>query len=177
MNTDRSKPSSAGSSNGAASSPAWHPQAVARPQKGTSAQVERALSDVRNKVYPRSVSGIYARWRVIMVFVTQIIFYGLPWLQWEGRQAVLFDLGARKFYLFGMVLWPQDVIYLSVLLVISAFGLFLFTAMAGRLFCGYACPRTVYTELYMWVERRIQGDRLARIRLDEQPWNARKLGL
>jgi len=150
---------------------------VARPQKGTSPYVEKALADVRNKVYPRSVSGIYARWRIIMVFVTQIIFYGLPWLQWHGRQAVLFDLGARKFYIFGMVLWPQDVVYLAVLLVLSAFALFLFTAMAGRLFCGYACPQTVYTEIFMWVERKIEGDRLARIRLDEQPWSAHKLGL
>ncbi len=142
---------------------------------GASPHVERALADVRSKIYPRSVSGNYARIRVAMVFLTQLIFYGLPWLQWNGRQAVLFDLGARKFYLFGMVLWPQDVIYLAVLLVLSAFALFLFTAMAGRLFCGYACPQTVYTEIFMWVEAKIEGDRLARIRLDEQPWNARKL--
>jgi cytochrome c oxidase accessory protein FixG len=110
-----------------------------------------------------------------MVFVTQAIFYGLPWLQWNGRQAVLFDLAARKFYIFGMVLWPQDVIYLAVLLVLSALALFLFTAMAGRLFCGYACPQTVYTEIFMWVERKIEGDRLKRIRLDEAPWTWRKL--
>lgn len=160
----------------AEAAPAWQPPRVSK-AGGTSPQVERALSEVRAKIYPRSVSGIYARWRVIMVFVTQLIFYGLPWLQWNGRQAVLFDLAARKFYLFGMVLWPQDVIYLAVLLVISAFALFLFTAMAGRLFCGYACPQTVYTEIFMWVERRIEGDRLARIRLDEQPWNARKIRL
>jgi len=144
---------------------------------GTSPQVEHALLDLRGKVYPRSVSGTFARWRVVMVFVTQLIFYGLPWLQWQGRQAVLFDLGARKFYLFGAVLWPQDVIYLAVLLVLSALALFLFTAVAGRLFCGYACPQTVYTEIFMWVERKIEGNRLARIRLDAQPWDARKLGI
>jgi cytochrome c oxidase accessory protein FixG len=90
---------------------------------------------------------------------------------------VLFDLAARKFYIFGMVLWPQDVIYLAVLLVLSALSLFLFTAMAGRLFCGYACPQTVYTEIFMWIEKRVEGDRFARIRLDEQPWNARKVRL
>ncbi len=157
--------------------PAWQPPRVRKAGGGTSPQVEKALSEVRSKIYPRSVTGIYARWRIIMVFVTQLIFYGLPWLQWNGRQAVLFDLAARKFYIFGMVLWPQDVIYLAVLLVISAFALFLFTAMAGRLFCGYACPQTVYTEIFMWVERRIEGDRLARIRLDEQPWNSRKIRL
>jgi cytochrome c oxidase accessory protein FixG len=160
-----------------AAAPAWQPPRVSKVGGGASPQVEKALSDVRSKIYPRSVSGIFARWRIAMVFVTQLIFYGLPWLQWNGRQAVLFDLGARKFYIFGMVLWPQDVIYLAVLLVVSAFALFLFTAMAGRLFCGYACPQTVYTEIFMWVERRIEGDRLARIRLDEQPWTWRKVRL
>lgn len=164
-----------GSKGDAAAAPAWRPPRVEKVTKGSSPHVEKALADVRSKIYPRSVTGIFARWRIIMVFVTQLIFYGLPWLQWNGRQAVLFDLGARKFYIFGMVLWPQDVIYLTVLLVLSAFALFLFTAMAGRLFCGYACPQTVYTEIFMWVERRIEGDRLARIRLDEAPWSWRKL--
>ncbi|RTZ41031.1 cytochrome c oxidase accessory protein CcoG [Candidimonas sp. SYP-B2681] len=157
--------------------PAWQPPRVSRVSGGSSPQVEKALADVRRKIYPRSVSGIFARWRIAMVFVTQLVFYGLPWLQWNGRQAVLFDLAARKFYIFGMVLWPQDVIYLAVLLVLSAFALFLFTAMAGRLFCGYACPQTVYTEIFMWVERRVEGDRLARIRLDEQPWSWHKFRL
>ena len=87
------------------------------------------------------------------------MFYGLPWLQWNGRQAVLFDLAARKFYIFGLVFWPQDVIYLTVLLIIAALSLFLFTAVAGRLWCGYACPQTVYTEIFMWIERKIEGDR------------------
>ncbi|MFT0533481.1 cytochrome c oxidase accessory protein CcoG [Castellaniella hirudinis] len=159
--------------------PAWKP--VRRIRKGSgggaSPQVEKALAEVRSKIYPRSAQGHFARIRVLMVLLTQAVFYGLPWIQWHDRQAVLFDLAARKFYLFGMVLWPQDVIYLAVLLVLSAFALFLFTAMAGRLFCGYACPQTVYTELFMWIEKRVEGDRLARIRLDEQPWNRRKLRL
>lgn len=158
--------------------PAWQPpQLETARRKGASPQVEMALADVRRKIYPRAVSGLFARWRLIMVLLTQLVFYGLPWLQWNDRQAVLFDLGARKFYIFGMVLWPQDVVYLAVLLVLSALSLFLFTAIAGRLFCGYACPQTVYTEIFMWVERKIEGDRLARIRLDEQPWNFRKLRL
>ncbi|MFY3334881.1 4Fe-4S binding protein, partial [Achromobacter xylosoxidans] len=139
--------------------------------------LEQTLAGVRSKIYPRSVSGIFARWRIAFVFLTQLIFYGLPWLQWNGRQAVLFDLGARKFYLFGLVLWPQDVVYLAVLLVISALALFLFTAVAGRLFCGYACPQTVYTEIFMWIERKVEGDRVARIRLDESPWTWRKARL
>jgi len=135
---------------------------------------EHIVADLRRKVYARSVTGRYARWRVALVVLTQAFFYGLPWLNWNGRQAVLFDLGVRKFYIFGMVLWPQDIIYLTVLLVISALSLFLFTAVAGRLFCGYACPQTVYTEIFMWIERRVEGDRLARIRLDESPWTLRK---
>lgn len=163
---------------GANQAPPWKPRVVARKTNGgQSPHVNQAIDEVRRKIYPRSVSGVFARWRIVMVFITQIIFYGLPWLQWGGRQAVLFDLGARKFYIFGMVLWPQDVVYLAVLLVISALGLFLFTAMAGRLFCGYACPQTVYTEIFMWVERKIEGDRLARMRLDQQPLNWRKLRL
>lgn len=157
--------------------PAWQPPQVSRVHGGSSPQVEKALVDVRRKIHPRSVSGIFARWRVFMVFATQLIFYGLPWVTWNGRQAVLFDLAARKFYIFGVVFWPQDIIYLAVLLVVSAFALFLFTAMAGRLFCGYACPQTVYTEIFMWVERQIEGDRLARIRLDEQPWSWNKIRL
>lgn len=155
--------------------PKWQPPRHSKGAGGTSPQVEKALVDVRKKIYPRSVTGVFARWRVWMVYFTQIIFYGLPWIEWHGRQAVLFDLLERKFYIFGMILWPQDVIYLTVLLLISAFSLFLFTAMAGRLFCGYACPQTVYTEIFMWVERKVEGDRLARIRLDEQPWTPKKL--
>jgi cytochrome c oxidase accessory protein FixG len=137
--------------------------------------VEQTLVDIRQKIYARSVLGWFARWRIALVVLTQALFYGLPWVNWNDRQAVLFDLGARKFYIFGMVLWPQDVIYLTLLLIISALGLFLFTAVAGRLFCGYACPQTVYTEIFMWIERRIEGDRIARIRLDESPLSLHKV--
>ena len=138
--------------------------------------VELSLYEVRRKIYPRSVSGVFAKWRVVLILATQILFYGLPWVQWNDRQAVLFDLVSRKFYIFGLVLWPQDIIYLTLLLILSALALFLFTAVAGRLFCGYACPQTVYTEIFMWIERKIEGDRFARIRLDGQewPWNLTK---
>ena len=144
---------------------------------GSQKTIELSLYEVRNKIYARSVKGIFAKWRIILVLLTQILFYGLPWLQWNDRQAVLFDLVSRKFYIFGLVLWPQDIIYLTLLLILSALALFLFTAVAGRLFCGYACPQTVYTEIFMWVERKIEGDRFARIRLDgeEWPWSLRKL--
>ncbi len=104
-----------------------------------------------------------------MVFLTQLVFYGIPWLEWGQRQAVLFDLGARRFYVFGLVLYPQDFIYLTGILVISALSLFLFTAVAGRLWCGYACPQTVYTEIFLWIEKKVEGDRSARMRRDAQP--------
>ena len=124
------------------------------------------LYQAKNKVYPRAIDGVFNRWRWVLVFLTQLVFYGLPWLQWGERQMVLFDLGARRFYLFGWVLYPQDFIYLTGLLIISALSLFLFTAVAGRLWCGFACPQTVYTEIFLWIERMVEGDRGARIRLD-----------
>ncbi len=129
------------------------------------------------KVYPRSISGIFSRWRWFFVLLTQVVFYGLCWLPWNGRQAVLFDLEARRFYLFDLVLWPQDTIYLALLLVLSAFALFLFTTVAGRLWCGYSCPQTVYTEMFLWLEKLIEGDRPRRIKLDAAPWSARKLAI
>ena len=134
-----------------------------------------SIYQAHRKIYPRAVTGLFARLRWAAVIFTQLIFYGLPWLSWNGRQAVLFDLGARKFYLFGVVLWPQDFIYLAGLLVVAALSLFFFTAVAGRLWCGYACPQTVYTELFMWIERRVEGDRTARMKLDTAPMSAAKL--
>ena len=139
--------------------------------------VEQSLYEVRKEIYMRAVSGWFAGWRWALVLLTQLIYYGAPWLTWNGRQAVLFDLAARKFYIFGIVFWPQDFIYLTGLLVISALALFLFTAIAGRLWCGYACPQTVYTEIFMWIERKVEGDRPARMRLDREPMSARKFGL
>ncbi|MCB2005077.1 MAG: cytochrome c oxidase accessory protein CcoG [Rhodoferax sp.] len=125
-----------------------------------------SLYEAHKKIYPRSVSGLFSNWRWAMVWLTQLVFYGLPWLDWGQRQAVLFDLGARRFYIFNLVLYPQDFIYLTGLLVISALSLFLFTAVAGRLWCGYACPQTVYTEIFLWIEKKFEGDRSARMRRD-----------
>jgi len=134
-----------------------------------------SLYIAHQKIYPRSVTGIFAKWRWVMVVITQLVFYGLPWFDWGQRQAVLFDLGARRFYIFGIVLYPQDFIYLTALLVISALSLFLFTAIAGRLWCGYACPQTVYSEIFIWIERQVEGDRSARIRLDDSAMSLEKL--
>ncbi|RYF07898.1 MAG: cytochrome c oxidase accessory protein CcoG [Comamonadaceae bacterium] len=149
--------------------------AAPAPSQGTQAEVV-SLYEAQKKIYPRSISGIFARWRWVMVFLTQLVFYGLPWLEWGQRQMVLFDLGARRFYIFGLVLYPQDFIYLTGLLIISALALFLFTAVAGRLWCGFACPQTVYTEIFMWIEHKVEGDRSARLRLDQGPWTAIKVG-
>ena len=135
---------------------------------------QHMLLEVRRKVYMRSVTGVFARWRWILVWFTQLLYYGLPWLQWNDRQAVLFDLGARKFHIFGLILYPQDFVYLTALLIISAMSLFLFTTVAGRLWCGYACPQTVYTEIFMWIERKIEGDRARRMKLVAQGFSARK---
>jgi cytochrome c oxidase accessory protein FixG len=126
-------------------------------------------------IHPRSVSGWFARWRIVFVIATQLVFYGTPWLTWDGRQAVLFDLAARKFHLLGWVLWPQDFIFLTVLLMICAYSLFFFTTIAGRLWCGYACPQTVYTEIFLLIERWLEGDRPARMRFDRSGWTTQKL--
>jgi cytochrome c oxidase accessory protein FixG len=144
-------------------------------------EVEVKLYAKRAEIYPRQrigdSLGRFQAWRWLLVWVTQIVFYGLPWLQWNDRQALLFDLASRKFYLFGLVLWPQDIIYLTAILIISALSLFLFTAVGGRLWCGYACPQTVYTEIFMWIEKVIEGDRTQRMRLDKGPMSARKFAL
>ncbi len=120
------------------------------------------------KLYPRAIQGTFNNLRWVMVALTQLLYYGLPWITWESRPAVLLNLVERKFYIFGLVLWPQDFIYLTALLLTSAFSLFLFTAIAGRLFCGYACPQTVYTSIFMQIERWIEGDRAKRMRLDSK---------
>lgn len=148
--------------------------APSAPGSGDAVQVVR-LYRSEDKIHPRAVDGFYARWRWAIVALTQLVFYGLPWLQWGQRQAVLFDLGARRFYIFGLVLYPQDFVYLTALLMISAYALFLFTAVAGRVWCGYACPQTVYTEIFMAVERWFEGDRNARLRLAKAPWSLDKL--
>jgi cytochrome c oxidase accessory protein FixG len=151
------------------------PSAVRKVIPIAPAAAAESLYEAQKKIYPRSVSGLFARWRWGMVLLTQLVFYGLPWLQWGERQAVLFDLAARRFYILGWVLYPQDFIYLTGLLVVSALSLFLFTAVAGRLWCGFACPQTVYTEIFLWIERKVEGDRTARLRLDATPASPRKL--
>ena len=129
----------------------------------------------REKIHPREVKGIFQTLRNLAVVVLLGIFYFLPWLRWDGRQAVLFDLPVRQFHIFGLTFWPQDFFLLAVLLVIAALTLFFFTALAGRLWCGYACPQTVWTEAFLRIERWFEGDRPKQMKLDKAPWTGEKI--
>jgi len=130
-----------------------------------------ALYAKQPKVYPREIDGRFQRLRIAAVFWLLGMFYVFPWLSWDAHQAVLFDLPARKFHIFGLTFWPQDFFYMTWLLVMAGLALFFFTALAGRLWCGYACPQTVWTEVFLWIERKVEGDRNRRMKLDAGPWN------
>ncbi|PCI71921.1 MAG: cytochrome c oxidase accessory protein CcoG [Piscirickettsiaceae bacterium] len=142
--------------------------------KETVDSAEVSLFVKRKKLYPREVHGLFASLRVTGVVVLLSIFYFLPWFNFNEHQIVLFDLPARKFYIFHWIFWPQDFIYLALLLICGALALFLFTALAGRLWCGYACPQTVWTEIFLWIERKVEGSWTQQIKLDKQESNARK---
>jgi len=147
---------------------------MARPGKAAGYEYG-GLYRSEDKIYPREIKGRFTTLRRLAMFVLLGLFYVGPWLTWEGRQAVLFDLPERKFYIFGLTLWPQDFVYLALLLIILAVSLFFFTAIAGRLWCGYACPQTVWTEAFTWIERLVEGDRGKRIKLDQAPWSLHKI--
>jgi cytochrome c oxidase accessory protein FixG len=136
--------------------------------------VEKSLYAKREKIYPREVHGLFAAFRASGVALLLGFYYIVPWLQWDERQAVLFDLPERKFYVLNMVFWPQDFFYLTLLLIVSALGLFFVTALAGRVWCGYACPQTVWTEAFLWIERKVEGSRPKQIKLDKEPNSFRK---
>ncbi len=123
------------------------------------------------KIYPREMKGRFANLSTLSTVVLLGLFYIVPWLTWDDRQAFLFDLPARKFYLLGITLWPQDFLYLALLLIIAAVALFFFTALAGRLWCGFACPQTVWTEAFIWMEQLTEGTRSQRMKLDKAPWS------
>jgi cytochrome c oxidase accessory protein FixG len=141
------------------------------------AEVEGALYKKREKIYPREVHGLFANLRVIAMVVLLGLYYGLAWINLDGRQSVLFDLPERKFYIFGWTFWPQDLFYLSLLLIAAALALFFFTALAGRLWCGFACPQTVWTEIYMWMERKIEGGRKQQMARDKASLSGKKFGV
>ena len=127
------------------------------------------------KIYPREMRGTFDSLSKLATISLLGLFYAVPWLTWDGRQAFLFDLPARKFYLLGLTLWPQDFPFLALLLIIAALTLFFFTALAGRLWCGFACPQTVWTEAFIWMEQFTEGTRSQRIKLDRAPWSLKKL--
>jgi len=147
---------------------------------GGSPPPEAPLYADRQKVYPKAVSGTVrrAKWAVLALCLG--LYYLVPWIRWDRGpgapdQAVLVDIANGRLFFFFIEIWPQEVYYLTGLLVLGAIGLFAATSLFGRVWCGFTCPQTVWTDLFMWVERRIQGDRNERMRLDKQPWTAEKL--
>lgn len=141
--------------------------------KSNSVQVD--LYAKHEKIHPRKDSGLFNNLRNSSVVILLGVFYVFPWLNWNGRQAVLWDLPNRKFYIFDLVIWPQDFFYLTALLIIAALALFFFTTVAGRLWCGYACPQTVWARALLWLEEIVEGGRNQRIKLDKGPWTAEKI--
>jgi cytochrome c oxidase accessory protein FixG len=139
------------------------------------------LYQKRAGVYPKAVDGFYRRLKWAVMIVTLTVYYVTPWLRWDRgdyapHQAVLIDLASRRFYMFAIEIWPQEFYYVAGLLVMAGVGLFLVTSAVGRAWCGYACPQTVWTDLFVHVERFIDGDRNAQIRLANAPWGAAKIG-
>ena len=140
-----------------------------------------SLYEKRRGVYPKAVDGFYRRLKWAIMAVTLAIYWGTPWLRWDRGpyapdQAVLVDLAHRRFYMFSIEIWPHEFYYVAGLLIMAGIGLFLVTSAVGRAWCGYACPQTVWTDLYQHVERFIDGDRNAQLKLAKAPWSAAKLG-
>ncbi len=135
---------------------------------------ERSLYKKREKIHPKRVNGFFRSLKWWIMIATLGVYYITPWLRWDRGpgapdQAVLIDFPARRFYFFFIEIWPQEVYYLAGLLIMAGIGLFLVTSLVGRAWCGYACPQTVWTDLFMVVERWVEGDRGARVRLDKAP--------
>jgi len=127
------------------------------------------------KIHPRKDKGLFTTLRNSSVFILLGIYYVFPWFNWNDRQAVLFDLPDRKFYIFEMIIWPQDFFFLAALMIIAALALFFFTTVAGRLWCGYACPQTVWARALLWIEEITEGNRNQRVKLDKAPWTTSKI--
>ncbi len=144
----------------------------------TAAQKEsELLYEKREKIYPREVHGIFARLRSSAAMAMLALYFVQPWIDLKGEQIVLFDLPARKFHVYSLTFWPQDFLFLAFILIILAFSLFFFTALAGRLWCGYACPQTVWTEVYFWVERKLEGTPNQQRKLDKSSLSGKKIFL
>ena len=128
----------------------------------------------REKIFTRYVGGVFQRLRFYTGWPLLVGYFAVPWLSWGERQMVLFDLPARQFHILGLTVWPQDLWLLGWLLMIAAFGLFTVTTIVGRLWCGYTCPQTVWTAIFMWMEQVAEGPRHARMRLDQAPMSLTK---
>lgn len=139
------------------------------------AKVSAPAYDKHVKIRPRPVKGRFQTLRKTAVLVLLGLFQLTPFLQWHGRQAIWFDLAHRRFYIFDLNIWPQDFILLTFILLGLALVLFFFTALLGRVWCGYACPQTVYTEVFLWIEQKIEGNRSEQLKLTRSPWNAYKI--
>ncbi|MBU0901092.1 MAG: cytochrome c oxidase accessory protein CcoG [Gammaproteobacteria bacterium] len=143
----------------------------------TPAQAKVEVVDLyanREKIYTRSFTGIFRNLRMLGGAALFLLYFGTVWLTWNGRQAVWWDLPERKFHIFGATYWPQDFVLLSALLIIAAFGLFFITVFAGRVWCGYTCPQSVFTWVFMWAEKITEGDRNQRMKLDKTPMTSQK---
>ncbi len=145
----------------------------------TSAKAEPELYASRTKIYSKLVTGTFRKIKWIVMALTLSIYYLTPWIRWERAgdipdQAVLIDFQAQRFYFFFIEIWPQEFYYITGLLILAAMGLFLTTSVAGRVWCGYSCPQTVWTDLFIHIERWVEGDRNKRIRLDRAPWSLSK---
>jgi cytochrome c oxidase accessory protein FixG len=156
---------------------------VVATEDAVSTRAQRAAQPLyvnRIKVYPRRVQGVFRRFKWAVLTICLTIYYVTPWLRWARgpdapNQAVLIDIGGGRIYFFAVEIWPQEIYFLTGLLILGAIGLFLVTSVLGRVWCGYACPQTVWTDLFMLVERVIEGDRNARMKLDRAPWTSRKV--
>lgn len=127
------------------------------------------------KIYIRSVKGAFTALRQKINWILMLGFFLLPWISYAGRQAVLFDLEAQKFHIFGLIIWPQDLVLLAVLLMIAAYALFLVTTFVGRVWCGFTCPQTIWTFIFVWVEEKVEGKVNKRKNLDKQPSHFNKI--
>ena len=148
---------------------------MAEPSKGQSDLRLIDLYQQQEKIYTRSFTGFYRNLRMSGGALLFVLYFGSCWLKWGERQAILFDLAERKFHILGATFWPQDFIFLSWILIICAFGLFTITVIAGRIWCGYTCPQSVFTWMFMWLETITEGDRNKRIKRDKQPVSRDKI--
>ncbi len=156
------------------------PQSRAIPGSAGSAVLEKetklvSLYEKRQKIHPRQVKGLFQNIRVFTIWSSLLVYFLLPWVSWDGQQAILFNLPERQFKIFWLTFWPQDFVFLSWLMIIGFIALFLATVVAGRVYCGYVCPQTVWTKIFMWIEKITEGNRNQRLKLDKSPWSFNKI--